>query len=117
MTPFVSNRGFERVIFRRPIEAFMARIVETAPPLIHIVDLQGARDGALRPGRRPAMRAVAGDIPLQVSGGIRSIEAARAALAAGASRVIVARGMGERRRARTLRTIIGRATARGPGRA
>jgi phosphoribosylformimino-5-aminoimidazole carboxamide ribotide isomerase len=80
---------FERVIFRRPIEAFMARIVETAPPLLHIVDLQGARDGALRPDVVQRCAAVAGDIPLQVSGGIRSIEAARAALAAGASRVIV----------------------------
>ena len=80
---------FERVIFRRPIEAFMARIVETAPPLIHIVDLQGARDGALRPDVVQRCAAVAVDIPLQVSGGIRSIEAARAALAAGASRVIV----------------------------
>src|SRR5580692_1491474 len=73
---------FERVLFRQPIEAFMARIVATAPPFIHIVDLQGARDGALRPE-------VVGDIPLQVSGGIRSTDAAQAAIDAGASRIIV----------------------------
>ena len=80
---------FDRVIFRQPIEAFMSRIVATAPPLIHIVDLQGARDGALRSDVVLRCAAVADGIPLQVSGGIRSIEAARAALDAGASRVIV----------------------------
>jgi phosphoribosylformimino-5-aminoimidazole carboxamide ribotide isomerase len=80
---------FDRVIFRRPVEVFMASIVATAPPLIHIVDLQGARDGALRPEVIQRCKSVAGTIPLQVSGGIRSLEAARAALDAGASRVIV----------------------------
>jgi phosphoribosylformimino-5-aminoimidazole carboxamide ribotide isomerase len=80
---------FERVIFRQPIEEFMTRIVATAPPLIHIVDLQGARDGALRRDVIQRCVSVAGGIPLQVSGGIRSIEAARAALDAGAQRVIV----------------------------
>ena len=80
---------FSRVIFRQPIEEFMSRIVETAPPLIHIVDLQGARDGALRADVVLRCAAVASGIPLQVSGGIRSIEAARAALDGGASRVIV----------------------------
>ena len=34
----------------------MARIVATGPPLIHIVDLQGARDGALRLERGRALR-------------------------------------------------------------
>jgi|SRR5665213_190787 len=80
---------FARVIFRQPIEEFMTRIVATTPPLIHIVDLQGARDGALRSEVVLRCAAVADSIPLQVSGGIRSIGAARAALDAGASRVIV----------------------------
>jgi phosphoribosylformimino-5-aminoimidazole carboxamide ribotide isomerase len=80
---------FERVLFRQPIEAFMARIVATAPPFIHIVDLQGARDGALRPEVVARCVRVAGDIPLQVSGGIRSASAAQAAIDAGASRIIV----------------------------
>jgi phosphoribosylformimino-5-aminoimidazole carboxamide ribotide isomerase len=80
---------FERVLFRQPIEAFMARIVATAPPFIHIVDLQGARDGALRPEVVARCVRVAGDIPLQVSGGIRSTDAAQAAIDAGASRIIV----------------------------
>jgi phosphoribosylformimino-5-aminoimidazole carboxamide ribotide isomerase len=80
---------FERVIFRQPIEEFMARIVATAPPLIHIVDLQGARDGALRSEVVARCASVAHGIPLQVSGGIRSLDAAQAALDAGATRVIV----------------------------
>ena len=80
---------FDRVIFRQPIEEFMARIVATEPPLIHIVDLQGARDGALRLDVVQRCVAVARGIPLQVSGGIRSIDAAHDALDAGAARVIV----------------------------
>ena len=40
---------YERVLFREPLEAFMARLVATRPALIHVVDLEGARDGALRP--------------------------------------------------------------------
>src|ERR1039458_3130459 len=80
---------FDRVIFRQPIEELMARIVATEPPLIHIVDLQGARDGALRLDVVQRCTAVARGIPLQVSGGIRSIDAARDALDAGAARVIV----------------------------
>jgi phosphoribosylformimino-5-aminoimidazole carboxamide ribotide isomerase len=80
---------FERVIFRQPMQTFMARIVATAPPLIHIVDLQGARDGALRLDAVHRCVALADGVPLQVSGGIRSLDAARAALDAGATRVIV----------------------------
>jgi phosphoribosylformimino-5-aminoimidazole carboxamide ribotide isomerase len=80
---------FDRVLFRQPIEEFMARIVATSPPLIHIVDLEGARDGALRPDVIARCVDAAGAIPLQVSGGIRSVDAAKAALAAGATRVIV----------------------------
>jgi phosphoribosylformimino-5-aminoimidazole carboxamide ribotide isomerase len=80
---------FDRVIFRQPIEEFMTRIVATSPPLIHIVDLEGARDGALRSEVVQRCAAVADGIPLQVSGGIRSVDAARSALDAGAARVIV----------------------------
>ena len=84
------ERGnYDRVLFRQPIEAFMARIVATAPELIHIVDLDGARSGELRfPVVRRCVEAADG-IALQVSGGIRSIESAHAALRAGASRVIM----------------------------
>jgi phosphoribosylformimino-5-aminoimidazole carboxamide ribotide isomerase len=80
---------YERVIFRQPLEEYMARIVATGPALIHVVDLEGAREGALRPKVIERCRRAAGSIPLQVSGGIRSIDAARRALDAGAERVIV----------------------------
>jgi phosphoribosylformimino-5-aminoimidazole carboxamide ribotide isomerase len=80
---------FERVLFRQPIEQFMDRLVATSPPLIHVVDLEGARDGALRLDVIERCLASARGIGLQVSGGIRSIDVARAAISAGASRVVV----------------------------
>jgi phosphoribosylformimino-5-aminoimidazole carboxamide ribotide isomerase len=80
---------YDRVLFRQPIEGFMARIVATSPELIHLVDLEGARDGALRTEVVRRCADVAGDCALQVSGGIRSIDAAISALDAGASRVLI----------------------------
>src|SRR6266478_725859 len=54
---------------------------------IHLVDLDGARSGRVRPD---LVRAVAAVAPLlQASGGIRSLEDARALLEAGADRVVV----------------------------
>jgi phosphoribosylformimino-5-aminoimidazole carboxamide ribotide isomerase len=87
---------YERVIFRQPVEEFLARIVATGPALIHVVDLEGARDGAIRPAVIERCRQAAASIPLQVSGGIRSIEAAQQALDAGAARVIVGTSLWER---------------------
>jgi phosphoribosylformimino-5-aminoimidazole carboxamide ribotide isomerase len=80
---------YDRVLFRQPLEFFMGRLVATKPALIHVVDLQGARDGALRPAIVERCHLAAHDTPLQVSGGIRSVEAARNALRAGATRVVV----------------------------
>jgi phosphoribosylformimino-5-aminoimidazole carboxamide ribotide isomerase len=80
---------YDRVLFRQPLEEFMERLVATEPALIHVVDLEGARDGALRPALVERCRVAAQGIPLQVSGGIRSVDAARDALAAGAARVII----------------------------
>ncbi len=56
---------------------------------IHVVDLDGARTGA--PVNAAAVRAIAAavDLPIQLGGGIRSAVAARAAVAAGADRVMV----------------------------
>ena len=84
------ERGdYDHVLFRQPIAAFMARIVATKPVFIHVVDLEGARDGALRADAIERCTGLAGKIPVQVSGGIRSIERAKLALEAGATRVIV----------------------------
>jgi phosphoribosylformimino-5-aminoimidazole carboxamide ribotide isomerase len=90
---------YERVIFRQPLEEFMARLVVTGPALIHVVDLEGAREGALRPAVIERCRRAAGSIPLQVSGGIRSIEAAQRALDAGAARVIIGTSLWEHEKA------------------
>ena len=80
---------YDRVLFRQPLEEFMGRIVATGPSMIHVVDLEGAREGAIRLDVVQRCVRAAGGIAVQVSGGIRSIETAHAALAAGASRVIV----------------------------
>ncbi len=80
---------FQRVVFSQPLEAFMERLVATQPALIHVVDLQGARDGAIRTDVIARCHRAAQGIPLQVSGGVRSIDAALDVLDAGAARVIV----------------------------
>jgi phosphoribosylformimino-5-aminoimidazole carboxamide ribotide isomerase len=80
---------FERVLFRQPLEEFMDRLVATRPAMIHVVDLQGARDGALRPEVIDRCRRAAKGTPLQVSGGVRTLDTAREVLSAGAARVIV----------------------------
>jgi len=54
---------------------------------IHLVDLDGARSGRVRPGL--VRDAAAAGLPVQASGGIRTLDDARALLRAGADRVIV----------------------------
>jgi phosphoribosylformimino-5-aminoimidazole carboxamide ribotide isomerase len=54
---------------------------------IHLVDLDGARSGRVRP--ELVARVAAIGLPVQASGGIRSLADARALLAAGADRIVV----------------------------
>lgn len=63
--------------------------VEAGASRIHVVDLDGARDG--RPGHLEVMRRLvaATEVPVQVGGGIRDVEAARAWLEAGADRIVL----------------------------
>lgn len=85
------ERGaFDNVTIRagRPDE-LVRRFAAHAPALIHVVDLEGARDGAVRPGVVSQLVAAADGVPIQASGGIRSIADAVSLLDAGASRVIV----------------------------
>jgi phosphoribosylformimino-5-aminoimidazole carboxamide ribotide isomerase len=56
---------------------------------VHIVDLDGARTGAVRPGLIGEIAGAASPALVQASGGIRSLADARALLSAGADRVIV----------------------------
>ena len=81
---------YDRVLFRQPLQSYITAVVAaTQPALLHLVDLQGARDGEFRPTVLEAGITAAGGTPLQVSGGIRSIAAAQTLLATGAQRVIV----------------------------
>jgi phosphoribosylformimino-5-aminoimidazole carboxamide ribotide isomerase len=56
---------------------------------IHVVDLDGARLGSVRPGLVRELVAAAAPAAVQASGGIRSLADARALLEAGADRVVV----------------------------
>jgi phosphoribosylformimino-5-aminoimidazole carboxamide ribotide isomerase len=65
------------------------RFVAEGAPLLHLVDLDGAFSGNPTPGLLQRVVAAAGGVPVQVGGGYRTFEAIEAALAAGASRVLV----------------------------
>ena len=56
---------------------------------IHLVDLDGARAGRVRPELVGDVAAAVSPASLQASGGIRSLDDARSLLAAGADRVVV----------------------------
>jgi phosphoribosylformimino-5-aminoimidazole carboxamide ribotide isomerase len=78
----------ERVFADDPVE--MARHwAEQGAERLHVVDLDGARDGS-RPNRQVIQRLLAElSIPVQVGGGVRSLGTAEQVLADGADRVVV----------------------------
>ena len=65
------------------------RFAAAGAPRIHLVDLDGARAGHVRPALVRLVAEAIAPAALQASGGIRSLEDARALLDAGAERVIV----------------------------
>jgi phosphoribosylformimino-5-aminoimidazole carboxamide ribotide isomerase len=69
--------------------AAAARFEDAGASRLHVVDLDGARDG--RPGNVPAIEAILSrtSLAVQVGGGIRHAEAARRWYEAGASRVVL----------------------------
>ena len=69
-------------------EGLAARWAAAGAGRIHLVDLDGARSGVIRPALVRAVR-TASRLPVQASGGIRSLDDARALLEAGADRVVV----------------------------
>ena len=81
---------YERVTNRRadPL-ALVESYRDAGADLIHLVDLDGARDGTIRPDvvRRTAL--VTAPAQVQASGGIRSVADAEQLLDAGAARVVV----------------------------
>src|SRR3954468_8551710 len=64
-----------------------ARWIESGARCIHLVDLDGARGGGIRP--MLVSRVAELGVPVQASGGIRSLDDARALLDAGADRVVI----------------------------
>lgn len=80
--------GGERVFSDDPV-AVARRWAREGARWLHIVDLDGARQG--HPAHLDVVRrlAAAVDIPLQVGGGLRTADCIRQALAAGATRVLV----------------------------
>jgi len=56
---------------------------------IHFVDLDGARSGEVRPELVASLAAAVAPVPVQASGGIRTLADAEALLQAGADRVVV----------------------------
>src|SRR3954452_16986476 len=69
--------------------ALARRFAEAGAPRIHLVDLDGARSGRVRPELVRLVAEAARPAPLQASGGSRSIDDARALVEAGADRVVV----------------------------
>jgi phosphoribosylformimino-5-aminoimidazole carboxamide ribotide isomerase len=66
---------------------------------LHVVDLDGARDGVRGNAAAIADLLAAVDIPVQVGGGIRSLDTARLLLEQGADRVVVGTAAAEQPRA------------------
>ncbi len=77
-----------KVYEAEPIDA-ARRWVEQGARRLHVVDLDGAREG--RPVNLDHLTAIASefDVPIQYGGGLRSVASAQAALEAGAARVVL----------------------------
>jgi len=71
-----------------PLDA-ARRWVEGGAQRLHVVDLDGAREGA--PVNLESLRSIASQlgVPVQYGGGLRSVAAARSAIEAGAARVVL----------------------------
>jgi phosphoribosylformimino-5-aminoimidazole carboxamide ribotide isomerase len=71
-----------------PLEA-AERWADAGAVRLHLVDLDGARSGRVRPDLVRRVAAACAPVPVQASGGIRSLDDAHALLEAGADRVVV----------------------------
>jgi phosphoribosylformimino-5-aminoimidazole carboxamide ribotide isomerase len=71
-----------------PLEA-ARRWVQDGARTLHVVDLDGAKTG--EPANLEHVRRIASgvDVPVQVGGGLRTLQAARDAVAAGAARIVL----------------------------
>lgn len=84
---------YEReTIYERDPRGVAERLTRPGPPRLHVVDLDGARDG--EPGNLDAIRQIldaarGAQVPVQVGGGVRSLGRAEQLLGLGADRVVI----------------------------
>jgi phosphoribosylformimino-5-aminoimidazole carboxamide ribotide isomerase len=79
----------QETVFGDDPVAMVGRFVAAGTKRLHIVDLDGAKDGKPTQAALVARMVVAAGVPCQLGGGIRTLETARAYLDAGVSRVVV----------------------------
>lgn len=79
----------ERTVYEDDPFAAAAAWVEAGARRLHVVDLDGARDGRPRSIAHLARIASQLGVPVQYGGGLRSLEALEQAVAAGAERVVL----------------------------
>src|SRR5438876_6870148 len=72
-----------------PPTELAGRWVAAGARRIHLVDLDGARSGRVRPELVRGVAVRVAPVPVQASGGVRSLADARALLEAGADRIVV----------------------------
>jgi phosphoribosylformimino-5-aminoimidazole carboxamide ribotide isomerase len=80
---------YDRVVNRMPVAEYVAALLATERPFLHVVDLDGARSGTVRFDVVRKVINAAGATPVQVSGGVRTVQSALDLIAAGASRVVM----------------------------
>src|SRR5579862_677452 len=81
---------YERIVERAADpDALARRLVRAGARRVHLVDLDGARSGRIRPQLVRRVAGAARPALVQASGGIRSLDDARTLLEAGADRVVV----------------------------
>ncbi len=80
---------YERVSQYGEPTKLAARFAAAGASWIHVVDLDGARAGLIRPVVVAALVHASAPASVQASGGVRSVDDAQALLRAGASRVVV----------------------------
>jgi phosphoribosylformimino-5-aminoimidazole carboxamide ribotide isomerase len=71
-----------------PVE-LIARVAAVRPPLLHVVALGAARDGGAPIALAREAVAAAAPVPVQLGGGVRSVDDALALVEAGVARVLV----------------------------
>jgi phosphoribosylformimino-5-aminoimidazole carboxamide ribotide isomerase len=86
----LTQGAFDRVSLRAGDPAALAaRFAAAGARIVHVVDLDGARSGRLRPDLIARIADTARPAEIQASGGIRSTADAERLLGAGAARVVV----------------------------